>query len=571
MAELSVALIGSSGGGTATLGHTDPQSLLKVIDRELQKIQGRRSCRGICQALFVALDGGRGFDHVDEAKETASLYHISHKEATQRGPLHCTIAKAGPLKDVNSRCKELDKELAKDISKGTIHTLICISISVELFSETLEAAAATGIPVTGTGGTSLSLAASKFQIRLVGNAGGSVANTSLTRAVSYTQALASDFDTDYCPWRTNSSESDESGGPSWRSTINACLPAFWGVCILRRVLDTMSITPEPASIHSESSLTETLSLLSYTLEYHAIPTVCAVVAATSASSSSTQNDLDTSSLIMASAVAATVGWNSMLCGLLAGYLVAVCQKKVLYFCIVQRVPATMTNLVATGGLGAIIALTLSPVAPLLRSLTGFIRGKIIQSLMVSALPPGMMAFVWGCLCCYGSKVGWYHSLILPIILVEMECGSPSFFGAIDELTLVLVCAGVCLGNCVGDFLFPRKDVVSKADIALSWRAVRINLFFGDFVEAAYPFMEQHKVINVGCYIASGLSSYILVVYPDPKIEPGHVPQTLAYLPLPASIWMAGNEWKPMLLASIVAFGVPFLCVILNFSIASAKK
>ena len=570
MEELSVALIGGSGGGTATLGHTDPQSLLKVIDRELQKIEGSRSCLGISQALFVALDGGRGFDHIDEAKDTASLYQISHKEKTQHGPLHCSIAKAAPLKDVNSRCKELNKELAKAISKGTINALICISISVEIFSETLEAAATAGIPVTGTGGTSLSLAVSKFQIRLVGNAGGSVANTSLTRAISYTQALASELDADYRPWRIKGVESDELGGPSWRSILNACLPAFWGVCILRRVLDAMSIIPQPLSTNSESSLTETLSFLSYVLEHHAIPTACAVVAATSASSS-TQNDLDTSSLIMASAVAATVGWNSMLCGLLAGYLVSVWQKKIIYFCIVQRVPATMTNLVATGGLGAIVVLTLSPVAPLLRNLTGFIRDKIIQSLTLSVLPPGMMAFVWGCLCCYGSKVGWYHSLILPIILVEMECGSPSFFGAIDELTLVLVCAGVCLGNCVGDFLFPKKDVVSNADIALSWRAVRINLFFGDFVEAAYPFMEQHKVINVGCYIASGLSSYILVVYTDPKIEPYRVPQTLAYLPLPVSIWLAGNEWKAMLLASIAAFVVPFFCVILNFSIARKKQ
>lgn len=570
MTEIAVALIGSSGGGTATLGHTDPQALMTVIDRELQKIAGRRSCRGICQALFVALDSGKGFDNIDEQEASATLFQISQTEESQRGPLHCDKTKSGILKDVNSCCKELNKDLAKAISNGTIHALICISISVDVFSETLEAAATTGIPVTGTGGTSLSSAASKFQIRLVGNAGGSVANTSLTRAVSYAQALASDFNADYRPWRIKSAEEDELEGPSWRSILNACLPVFWGVCILRRILETVLVTPQALASNDDSGLSETLFFLSYALEHHAIPTACAVVVATSCSSPSAKNDLDTSSLIMASVVASAISWKSMLCGMFAGYLVSIWQRKVLYLCIVQRVPATMTNLVATGGVGAVVALIISPVAPLLRSFTSFIRSAITYSLTFSGLPDGAMAFAWGCLCCYGSKVGWYHSIILPIILVEMECGSPSFLGAIDELTLVLVCAGVCLGNCAGDFLFPKKDVVSDADLALCWRAARINLLFGDFVEAAYPFMEQHKIINIGCYVASGLSSYILVAYPDQNSF-GSTPKSLAYLPFPISIWLAGNEWKAMLVASTIAFGLPFLCVILNFTFVRATK
>ena len=569
MAELSVAVIGSSGGGTATLGHTDPQALMKTIDLELRKIEGPIKCLGICRSLFVALEGGQGFDHADQNRHNAALYQISQPDTRQHGPLHCTIGKAGPLKDVNACCKELNKELAKGISDGKIHALICISISVEIFSETLEAAAAAGIPVTGTGGTSLSLAASKFQIRLVGNAGGSVANTSLTRAVSYAHALASDVKADYRPWKTRIMESDEVGGPSWRSILNACLPAFWGVCLLRRILETMSITPQPVSSNGDNGLTETLSFLSYVLEHHAIPTACAVIAATSVTSSSTSKD--TSSLIMASVVASTVGWNSILCGILAGFLASIWQEKALYFCIVQHVPATMTNLVATGGVGATLAMVLSPVAPLLRSLTAFIRSVLLQSVTSSVLPPGVMAFIWGCFCCYGSKVGWYHSVILPIILIEMECGSPSFFGAIDELSLVLVCAGVCLGNLVSNTVYSKKDIVSVADLALCKRAVRINLLYGDFVEACYPFTERHAIINIGCYIASGLSSYVLVVYPDSAIGFDQVPKTLAYLPLPVSIWLAGTAWQPMLLASAAAFGVPFLCVILNHSFIGATR
>jgi hypothetical protein len=68
------------------------------------------------------------------------------------------------------------------------------------FVKTLMAAAQTGIPVTGSGGTSLARAASLYGIvRLCGNAGDSVANTSVTRAVSYTHALSQAWQRDYRP------------------------------------------------------------------------------------------------------------------------------------------------------------------------------------------------------------------------------------------------------------------------------------------------------------------------------------------------------------------------------------
>jgi hypothetical protein len=31
---------------------------------------------------------------------------------------------------------------------------------------------------------------------------------------------------------------------------------------------------------------------------------------------------------------------------------------------------------------------------------------------------------------YGSKIGWYHLIFLPLILLEMESGGPSFLGAL---------------------------------------------------------------------------------------------------------------------------------------------
>ncbi len=45
----------------------------------------------------------------------------------------------------------------------------------------------------------------------------------------------------------------------------------------------------------------------------------------------------------------------------------------------------------------------------------------------------------------GSEHGAYHAVILPLIIVESELGEFSFFGAMDLVTLVAVCAGLCGG------------------------------------------------------------------------------------------------------------------------------
>jgi len=159
------------------------------------------------------------------------------------------------------------------------------------------------------------------------------------------------------------------------------------------------------------------------------------------------------------------------------------------------------------------------------------------------------AFAWGCIFCYGSKVGWYHTIYLPIILIEMELGLPSVLGALDECTLVLVCAGICFGQCL--FLSKEKDA---SQYSLCKRALLINILCGDFIEVAYPFMENSIIINLFAYLASGLSASILLHRPA-----GHHVMSSAYLPLPVSVFIS-NDWKRMLLASIVSFTVSFLGV-----------
>ena len=43
--------------------------------------------------------------------------------------------------------------------------------------------------------------------------------------------------------------------------------------------------------------------------------------------------------------------------------------------------------------------------------------------------------------CYGSKIGWYHRVFLPVIVLELAGGGGSIWGAIDLCALCMVAAG----------------------------------------------------------------------------------------------------------------------------------
>eukprot|EP00438_Fugacium_kawagutii_P029990 Skav217717 [mRNA] locus=scaffold2294:261067:262659:- [translate_table: standard] len=516
---MSVAVVASSGGGTATLGHTDAGELLRTIHEELLKVEG---ATGISTALFTSLRGGKGFDSACESDE-AMLHAVKNSEGSADPSVDLVVS--GALKDVNARCVELDQDLAKRISNSEIQGLICISCDVDIHAATLRAAAEKKIPVTGSGGTSLSAASSKFGIRLVGNAGGSVATTSYTRAVSYTYALAS-------AWMKNyEGLSSKKQVPQLTSVLCACLPAFWAVVLACRALNVLPALPGPMALGLQRIL--------FVLQTHALPTVCSVIMATSLAPE------HGSTVLMSSALASAVCEKSILGGLLGGWLVAASATAVLHRCIRWKTPATMTNMIIAGGVGAAVALLLAPLISYLQLITETIRQAIHFSM--SGRIPGVGFFI-GALFCWGSKYGYYHAVCLPLILVEMERGQAALCGSIDEASLVCVSAGICLANLL---VTPTlADQGREETVALSQRGLRINLLFGDFIEVAYPFMEKSTLVNMAGYLASGLSTEILA---------GSSKEVLssAYLPLPVAIWLAEDPLR-ISLAYFAAFSISFL-------------
>ena len=180
----------------------------------------------------------------------------------------------------------------------------------------------------------------------------------------------------------------------------------------------------------------------------------------------------------------------------------------------------------------------------------------VQECASQFLPvPIGFGFLFGCAFVYGSKIGLYHSLFLPAILLEMDSASKgeeaSLLGAVDECSLVLVCAGICVGNILlpptlqqkaHTQTHPQKRTKSGT-ATLSWKAVKTNIFCGDFIEAAYPSMERSKMINASAYMAAGLSTEILL---QRRVL------STAYLPLPMVCLECGVS-SILLFISIIHF------------------
>ena len=214
--------------------------------------------------------------------------------------------------------------------------------------------------------------------------------------------------------------------------------------------------------------------------------------------------------------------------------------RCLFFSIRYNIPATMTNILVAGILGALVAIAIQVtyITNIFSYVTDFLRFCIQQKLY---LFPGIGS-IFGCFFCYGSKVGWYHTIFLPIILIEMEHGQPSLLGSIDQCTLVMTSAGICAANII--FGSCQNEIENKKTSTLCTRGILINLFCGDFIEVAYPFMESSSIVNLFAYIGCGISSEILC---------RHIVLSSAYLPFFLTFPLAGDKWFQMVLASTISF------------------
>ena len=181
-------------------------------------------------------------------------------------------------------------------------------------------------------------------------------------------------------------------------------------------------------------------------------------------------------------------------GIIGGIIAGILVQFLLLKCLKLNFPATTANIVAGGvaGLAAGLLIYLF-IAPLAEAVGNGIRYVIDWAFSIHPVLCGGLAglLIWPAI-----MGGMYHAAILPIILLEMEKTGNSFLGAIDMVGLVMVSAGIMAAN----ILAPRR----QDDRALAIPGLFINMAFGTFVEAAYPFMFSNKVVMAGAILSAGV-------------------------------------------------------------------
>eukprot|EP00756_Hemistasia_phaeocysticola_P063039 Hpha_TRINITY_DN6511_c0_g1::TRINITY_DN6511_c0_g1_i1::g.45891::m.45891 len=410
-----VALVGSSGGGSAHLGlGGDVLPLISHIEGGLRAIGAE-----LTGVQMVAVEGP--LDHAT-VETPAMLWY-------RRGDSAALQCVRGELASVNEMAVAEDAALADAVLDGTVDAVILVSADVSgagVNSRVVAAAAAERIPCVGTGGSCLA-AASAAGARVVGNSGGSVGTAPLLKALMFSVSLARE-------WRVPFRPAGFKGGivGQMRSSLEGSLPVFLAAMLLRRALD-LSPSVSPAMWKA-----------AYAASAGAVP---AAVGAASALSISGAGEPAALAGAAAGAMCAPSPFLAAATGAAVGRSVAV----VVVSSIRAGLPATFTAiLVGASGIAAgAFAGRLTAEAQ--------VATEYGRALIRTCLTPSMGAPVWaraaagavmGLAFSRGSQSGLYHQLLLPGILLEMERADVPLLGAFDAVCLCATGAGVCAAQIV---------------------------------------------------------------------------------------------------------------------------
>ena len=179
MPHYKVAVIGSSGGGSATI--TSGETIIDSIQSHfLMNIKyPTRDKFAIKFAILITSE--MGFDFISDDSKAKLYVEKNHESKVEEGK----------LSDMNGILLDEDAKLAAMITRGDIDALIAVSSDPEgVNKQSIEAAIAKEIPIVGTGGRSISAISLKGG-NVIGCSGGSVATTGVSKSISFAASLAS--------------------------------------------------------------------------------------------------------------------------------------------------------------------------------------------------------------------------------------------------------------------------------------------------------------------------------------------------------------------------------------------
>lgn len=510
-----LAIIGSSGGNLYNQGGADPEKMM-------HEVFVQAGSAGIEVSYVQFIGTSTSMDNISmDAK--AKLWTLSGKDTIGS-------SEEKTLKEINQMAEETDQELADLIRKGEIDGIMLLSCDPKgVNNKALTAAAEKKIPCAGTGGTSMANTQA-MGCRVVA-ASGTTGTTNRTRAISTVSALAKEWKLKYSPIIGSSGGGQVQEGSVWkrinfRGIMMASMPGFiaMALCLALSKIPGLSVLEDVFN-----------TLVGY------LPIILAAIAAKQVSG------LDEVGIVAGIVAGALSIDGGIIGGLCTGIIAGIFAYYIISFCFKYKVPGTTAN-IAAGGIAGLAAgfIGMFLIAPVALWVGNMIKAAIDWALAVNPVLAGAIAgfAIW-----FAIMGGVYHAAILPIILLEMESTGYSFLGCIDLCSMVMVCAGLQLGNIIA----PKKD----GDRVTSIPNIIINLGFGTFVEAAYPFMFASKKIFASV-IASATVTGLLIGLFDVKCT--------AYVPCFLAPFMSNDKAVLAVVCMVVAVGMQaVLTVICNLS------
>lgn len=507
-----LAIVGSSGGNLYNQGGNDPEGMMREIFAQADSA-------GIEVGYIQFIGTTSTMDGISmEAK--ARLYTLNGKNSLG-------TSEEKTLAEINELSQESDRELARMIRSGEIDGIMLMSCDPKgVNKEAVMAAAEMKIPVAGTGGTSMA-DTQAAGCRVIA-ASGTTGTTNRTRAISAVSAFAKEWKIKYNPVIGSSGGSKNQESNVWkrinfRGIMMAAMPGFIAMALCLAV----------SKLPGLSGLEDVFNLL-----VGILPVIVATIAAKQISG---MDEVGIVAGIVGGSLAVDGG---IIGGILVGIMAGILVYYISGFCFKHKVPGTTAN-IAAGGLAGLLAglagkYALAPVA--------LIAGNGIKMAIDWTLSynPVLAGAVAGFAIWFAIIGGVYHAAILPIVLLEMESSGFSFLGAVDLCGMVMVCAGIQLANIVK----PRNP----GDRASAVPNILINLAFGTFVEAAYPFMFSSKKVFAGAIGAATIAGTLIGLF--------HVKCT-AYIPCFLAPFMSNDRIVQTVICMLAAMGCGFAFTLLS--------
>ena len=513
-----LAVLGSSGGNLYNQGGSDPRGMMREIFNQAESA-------GI-EVAYIQFVGTTGSMDTISMDAKARLYTLA-----EGGEL----AESGEqtLAEINKLAEASDEKLAELIRAGEIDGIMLMSCDPKgINSRALTAAAEKGIPVAGTGGSSMA-DTQALGCKVIA-ASGTTGTTNRTRAVSAIAAFSKEWGVKYRPV-IGSSGAKAAEGNVWkrinfRGIMMASMPGFIAMALCLAL----------GNIPGLGVLSEVFESL--------VGILPIIVAAIAAKQISGMDEVGIVAGIVSGSMAVDGG---IIGGLIVGILAGVLVYYISQFCFSHRIPGTTTN-IAAGGIGGLIAglVGMFAIAPIALAIGNAIKSAIDWAVNYNGAVAGLIAgfAIW-----FAIMGGVYHAAILPIVLLEMESQGFSFLGAVDLCGLVMVCAGVQLANIV----LPKN----RSDRVACIPNLFVNLAFGTFVEAAYPFMFASRKVFAGAIAAASLSGLAVGAF--------NVKCT-AYVPCFVAPFVSNDKVGQTILCMVIAMGSAFLFTLLA-NLADRKK